>query len=350
MIGGIWLLQSGQYVVSTTRLGADSAGASKPVPLDRVAHRGELSELYSQARAARSPERSAFLWVDVVNPTAGEMAMLGDVFGLPPLQIDDALMPRQRPKLEQSGSGVFLVMRSLEYEEATSEVETRQVSAFAGPGYLLTIAHDRSTLADAVRRRIEREPALRRRGSIAGLYALLDVVVDEYLAVSAAVAEDIEDIEESVFSPGRSDDSMVIYALKRENLELRRAAGPLSAAATQVSTGLMHRIDPEFEPYFRDVTDHLLRVVEYADNHDQLLMTMLMASTARQDLQQNADMRRISAWVAIAAVPTVIAGVYGMNFAFMPELDERWGYPWALGLMGLACFTLYRIFKRAGWL
>ncbi len=350
MIGGIWLIEGGRLVVSTTGSGSGYPGEPEPAPLSRIAHRGELSELFSRARAARRDGRSAYLWVDVADPTPQEVAMLGDVFGLPRLQLEDALNPRQRPKVERSGSGVFLVLRSLEYFEATSEVETQQVAAFAGPGYFLTIAHDRSTVATAVHARIAREAALRRRGSIAGCYALLDVVVDEYLAIAAAIGDDIEEIEESVFSPERSDDSAAIYTLKRENLELRRAAGPLSGAANQVAQGLAAQVDEQFEPYFRDVADHLLRVVEYADNHDQLLMTMLMASTARQDLQQNADMRRISAWVAIAAAPTVIAGVYGMNFAFMPELDEQWGYPFALGLMALACLGLYWVFKRARWL
>lgn len=351
MIGGVWLIEGGQYVLSTTEA-EDMAGTSPEptAPLSMVAHRGELSELYSRARATRRDGKAAYLWVDLVNPTPQEMALLGDVFSLPPLQVEDALMPRQRPKFEVSGNGVFLVLRSLEYLEQSSEVETHQVAVFAGPGYLLTVSHNRFTLAATVQRRIAQQPALRKRGSIAGFYALLDVVVDEYLAVSAAIAEDIEEIEESVFSPGRSDASAAIYALKRENLELRRAAGPLSTAANQVSRGLVDQIDEQFEPYFHDVADHLLRVVEFADNHDQLLMTMLMASTARQDLQQNADMRRITAWVAIAAVPTVIGAVYGMNFRFMPELDERWGYPYALGLMGVVCFVLYRVFKRAGWL
>jgi magnesium transporter len=350
VIGGVWLIDGGQFVVSTTGAGGGYAGEPEPTPLSRIADRGELSEMFSQARTARRDGRSAYLWVDVTDPTAQELAKLGDVFGLPRLQVEDALNPRQRPKVERSGAGVFLVLRSLEYFEATSEVETHQVAAFAGPGYFLTIAHDRSTVAASVHGRIAREPALRRRGSIAGCYALLDVVVDEYLAIAAAIGDDIEEIEESVFSPARSDDSAAIYALKRENLELRRAAGPLAIAANQAIQGLAEQVDGPFELYFRDVADHLLRVVEYADNHDQLLMTMLMASTARQDLQQNADMRRISAWVAIAAVPTVIAGVYGMNFVFMPELDEWWGYPFALSLMALACLGLYRVFKRARWL
>lgn len=290
------------------------------------------------------------LWIDVVYPTAQEAALLTDVFDLPKLQMDDALAPRQRPKLERDGGDVFMVLKALTYVEATSDIETNQVGAFIGPGYLITITHGRYDIFDAVITRLAREPQLRRRGAAAVFYALLDVIVDEYLAVAAEISTDIEEIEESVFSPARTDDAAAIYRLKRENLELRRAVGPLTPAANQAMRGLIDQIDEQLEPYYQDVADHLLRVAESSDNSDQLLMTMLMVSTARQDLQQNADMRRISAYVAIAAVPTLIAGIYGMNFEGMPELQQWWGYPFALGLMSVVCFGLYRAFKRSGWL
>ena len=352
VIAGVWLFENGRLVLSTyddARVQPAGAGPTA-VPLGGVAHRGELSELFSRARTTRIHGGSAYLWVDVCDPTPGEMAMLGDVFSLPRLQVEDALAPRQRPKLEREESSVFLVMKALEYIEETSDIETRQVAAFAGPGYLVTVAHGRYDLAEAMLRRTAREPVLRKHGSASGFYALLDVVVDEYLAVTGEIGNDIEEIEESVFSPGRTDDAAGIYLLKRENLEVRRAVGPLASAAGLVMRGLVEQVDEHFEPYFQDVSDHLLRVAELAENYDQLLMTMLMASTARQDLQQNADMRRISAYVALAAVPTMIAGIYGMNFVNMPELQQPWGYPFALGLMGTLCFVLYRLFKRSGWL
>ncbi len=366
VITGVWLFEGGRIALSATAGQRSSAGAGprtpqpapiqpagdapEHLPMDRVGHRGELSELFSRARAARRDGAPAYLWVDIVEPTQAEMAMVGDVFGLPSLQLEDALSARQRPKVERAQPDAFLVLKSLTYIEATSDIETHQVSAFAGPGYLVTIAHDRYDLAAAVLARFAREPRLRKQGASGGLYALLDVVVDEYLAVAAEIARDIEEIEERVFSPERTDDAAAIYRLKRENLELRRAVGPLSAIAGQVTRGLVPEIGDRMEAYYRDVADHLIRAVEYGDNYDQLLMTMLMASTARQDLQQNADMRRISAYVALAAVPTLIAGVYGMNFAYMPELDEVWGYPFAIALMGAICLGLYRLFKRSGWL
>jgi len=352
VIGGIWLFESGRIALSAYNNAHPIPREPDPgaVAIAAIAHRGELSELLSRARAAGRVTSSGYLWVDVVYPTTHEMAMLADVFNLPRLQVDDAMTPIQRPKLERDGEEVFLIMKALTYLEASSDVETRQVSAFAGPGYLITVSHGRYDIAGAMLARTAREPVLRKFGSAVGFYALLDVVVDEYLNVAEEISQDIEDIEESVFSPERTDDAAVIYRLKRENLELRRAAGPLTTSAAQVMRGLIDQIDERMQPYFQDVADHILRVSEAADGYDQLLMTMLMASTARQDLQQNNDMRRISAYVALAAVPTLIAGIYGMNFAFMPELDEQWGYPWALGLMAVICGLLYRGFKRSGWL
>jgi len=351
VITGIWLLADGAVrlrALDETRLRHSSRPDAEPI--DPWADRAELSRLYSRVRHLRSTGSPSFLWVDVVDPDEAELAKLGDVFGLTRLYLEDALRPRQRPKLELGDGDVFLVLRSLTFAPETSEVETQQVSAFNGPGYLLTITHGRTDIADSVAERVEREPALLRLGSATGLYALLDVVVDQYLAIAEEIGADIEEIEESVFSPARTDDAARIYLLKRENLELRRAVGPLARTAQQIARGGMAQIPDDLRPYLEDVADHVLRAAEYADANDQLLMTMLMASTARQDLQQNADMRRISAYVAIAAVPTLIAGIYGMNFIYMPELDEWWGYPFALGLMGLICFGLYRLFKRSGWL
>jgi magnesium transporter len=351
VIAGVWLFEQGRTVLSAVHEDHPRPPRIEAMdPMRQVAHRGELAELYSRARAARKGTASAYLWVDVVDPVASEMAKLADVFGLPRLQVEDALAPRQRPKVERSGHDLFVVLKALTYLEATSDIETHQVAAFAGEGFLVTVSHGRYDIADAVLQRVAVQPLVRRRGSVVAIHSLLDVVVDEYLAVANEIGNDIEQIEESVFAPSRSDDAAAIYALKRENLELRRAVVPLAAPAGLVVRGLMPRMEEELAPFFQDVADHLLRVAEQAENHDQLLMTMLMASTARQDLQQNADMRRISAYVALAAVPTLIAGIYGMNFELMPELDEAWGYPFALGLMSAVCLLLYRAFKRSGWL
>jgi len=350
VIAGIWLIEDGHTAVAV-RTDAHPAPVAEESAhgLARITSRGELNRLRSRVRAAHGRAGASFLWVDVVDPTAGEMAMLADVLHLPPLHVEDALVPHQRPKLERSDR-VFLVIKAVTYIEATSDIETHQVAAFISGEYLVTVSHGRYDVADAMHNRLAREPALRRMGTAGAFYALLDTLVDQYLEVAEEIAVDIEEIEESVFSPSRSDDSAAIYRLKRENLELRRAVAPLAGAAGLIVRGMIPQLSEPLKPYYADVADHLLRAAEITDSHDQLLMTMLMAATARRDLQQNADVRRISAWVAIVAVPTLIAGIYGMNFEFMPELDEWWGYPWALGLMAAIAFSLHRAFKRAGWL
>ena len=197
---------------------------------------------------------------------------------------------------------------------------------------------------------VDETRALAEHGPLAILHAVLDHAVDEYLDVIDQVSADIEKIEESVFSPTRSDEITAIYELKRENLEIRRAISPMVQVANSL-TGAEHtRLPEQLRPYFSDLADHVLRAGDGVDNNDSLLFTILMASTAQADLQQNDDMRRISAWVAIAAVPTMVAGIYGMNFDDMPELHQAWGYPAVLLLMVSVCSFMFTKFKKSGWL
>jgi len=200
-----------------------------------------------------------------------------------------------------------------------------------------------------VRRDLESRPEFLRHGPSAVLHGIMDHIVDEYLHVADEINFDIEHLEEDIFSP-RPSNPEAVYRLKRENLELRRAAAPLTRVAAELVTSGPTELRGLFGPLFSDVNDHLLRVRDSTETNDNLLMALLMAATARQDLQQNADMRRISAWVAIAAVPTMTAGIYGMNFRDMPELDWQFGYPLVLAVMATVCFLLYRGFKRSGWL
>ncbi|MSW39223.1 MAG: magnesium transporter CorA, partial [Actinobacteria bacterium] len=179
---------------------------------------------------------------------------------------------------------------------------------------------------------------------------VLDQIVDGYVYVANGVAQDISEVEEAVFSPIRSDDAQAIYRLKRENLEIRRAVAPLTSAAELFVARNTPAIPSDLVADFQDLGEHILRVHEQVDSQDALLTTVLTASMSRQSLQQNEDMRKISAWVAIAAVPTMIAGIYGMNFEHMPELPMKYGYGGALALMGGVCFGMWRAFKRSGWL
>jgi magnesium transporter len=182
------------------------------------------------------------------------------------------------------------------------------------------------------------------------VYAVCDRVVDGYLAVMASLEEDVDEVETSVFSPARTSDSERIYVLKREIAEARRAVHPLREPMRRFATGAVPGIDEAAAPFFRDVLDHLTRVAETVDGLDQLLSTAFDAHVARISVQQNEDMRKISAWVAILAVPTMIAGIYGMNFEFIPELHWRYGYYMVMALIAAICFSLHRYFKRNGWL
>lgn len=294
----------------------------------------------------------AFVWVDLVNPTRSELLVVADMFHLEALQIEDASNPHQRAKFDVDDDGsVFALFKVLDYEETTSGVTTGQISVFVGPGYAVTVRQGSSRDLGGVRSRIEGSEVLRGHGSVAVMYAVLDFVVDGYLAVMDEVGNDVDEIETQVFSSiPVSELTRRIYDLKRENMEARRAVGPLVPAAHRFASETAPEVPADLRPYFRDIGEHILRVDESVDTIDNLLLTMLMASTALQDLQQNKDMRKISAYAAMGVVPTVIAGIYGMNFSHMPELDWEYGYPLALGLMGLVVLLLYRAFKKSGWL
>lgn len=203
---------------------------------------------------------------------------------------------------------------------------------------------------DAAAQRLVDHPDLARTGPLSVFWAVADVAAREYLEVGEAIQSDIEEIEQQVFSDHPSHAADRIYRLNRENIEMRRAVQPLLPEALRLGRENAPRIPRELQPYLRDVGDNILRAGDMVDGYDSTLMTMLMASTARQDLLQNMDMRKISAWAAIIAVPTAIAGIYGMNFDDMPELHWAFGYPAVLVGMAVICLVLYRGFKKSGWL
>lgn len=304
-----------------------------------------LAELELRASA----EPFAFIWLGLLQPSKLEMAQVGEVFGLDHLLMEDSLNPHQRAKMDIRPDHLMVVFKVISYIEETSAVETGQITAFVGPHSVVTVRLGPVGDLGDIRAGLEARPDLMRHGPQAVVYALFDGIVDGYLEVTDELTQDIEQLEEQVFSPTPTDPG-IAYRLKRENLELRRAAAPLVGIADKLADFAQGSAAEEFRPLFDDVNDHLLRVRDNSDTNDSLLISLLMAATARQDLQQNRDMRKISAWVAIAAVPTMIAGIYGMNFDFMPELHQPWGYPMILGLMVTVCGLMYRAFKRSGWL
>jgi magnesium transporter len=229
-------------------------------------------------------------------------------------------------------------------------VELGELLVFVGSDFLITVRHGEASSLAGAREALERDPERLRRGPGAALHAVLDTVVDGYAPAITGLEQDIDEVEEELFSDRRVNLGQRIYRLQREVLEFRRGVAPLIDPVDRLARGQYDHIHPEVRDYFRDVSDHLIRARDQLDGLRDLLAGSLQANLAQVGVRQNEDMRRISAWVAIIAVPTAIAGIYGMNFEHMPELGWELGYPAALLLMAVICMTLYRYFKRAGWL
>jgi magnesium transporter len=291
-----------------------------------------------------------FVWVGLHEPSADELEEVSALFELHPLAVEDALHAHQRPKLERYDDGLFLVLKTPWYVDALDAVETGEINMFVGRSFVVSVRHGEGTELHSARLDLEEKTHVLGHGPSAVVYAICDRVVDGYEAVAASLEEDVDEVEASVFAPTRSDDSPRIYILKRELAEMRRAVNPLKEPMKRFAAGGVPGISHEAAPFFRDVADHLVRVSEAIDSLDNLLSTAFDAALARISVQQNEDMRKISAWVAIAAVGTLVAGVYGMNFERMPELTWRYGYPFALGLMALSAVGLYKLFRKSGWL
>jgi magnesium transporter len=272
------------------------------------------------------------------------------VFSLHPLAVEDALKAHQRPKLERYDEGLFLVLKTLWYVDEDDAVETGEINLFVGRNYIVSVRHGEGTELHSARLDLEKRTSVLGHGPSAVVYAICDRVVDAYELVANSLEEDVDEVETSVFSTNRTHDSQRIYVLKRELSEMRRAVNPLREPMKRFATGSVPYITHEAAPFFRDVVDHLLRVSESIESLDGLLSTAFDAHLAQISVNQNEDMRKISAWVAIAAVGTLVAGIYGMNFHNMPELRWHFGYFYALTLMATASFALYRLFKRSGWL
>jgi magnesium transporter len=298
----------------------------------------------------------AFVWVGLHEPDEHQMQAVADVFGLHELAVEDAVHAHQRPKLERYDNTLFLVLKTIMYVEhesvakAREIVETGEIMVFVGPDFVVTVRHgDHGGLA-GVRKRMDSTPANCALGPYAVLHAIADHVVDHYLEVTDLVELDIDAMEENVFSPTSETDIEHIYLLKREVVEMRRAVGPLNLALQRLGSDHNDLISKEVRRYIRDVVDHNIQAADRIASYDEVLSSLVQAALGKVGMQQNTDMRKISAWVAIAAVPTALAGIYGMNFDYMPELHQVWGYPAVLLTMLTVCVLLHRTFRRNHWL
>ncbi|MFD7711309.1 magnesium/cobalt transporter CorA [Streptomyces sp. NPDC059785] len=324
----------------------------------RGGHRSGSSEDLSDALEKARAEDDAFLWIGLHEPTEDEFDHVTREFGLHPLAVEDALKAHQRPKLEVYDDSLFMVLKPVTYEPDSDTVSSGEVMIFLGDSFVVTVRHGEGSSLSGVRKRLEQHPDMLRQGPTTVLYAIADATVDHYLDVATELQTDLEELETEVFSPaagGSRHTASRIYTFKRQVLEFRRATGPLALPLARLAgTGTLGPgvpfVDADAHPFFRDVNDHLTRVNESVEGLDRLVSDILSAHLAQMSVRQNDDMRKISAWAAMAAVPTMIAGIYGMNFDHMPELHWIWSYPAAISLMAVLEVVLYRLFKRRGWL
>jgi magnesium transporter len=313
---------------------------------------------YAEAFEVARRTSQAFVWLGLHEPTEDELADIATTFDLHELPVEDAAASGyQRPKIERYGDMIFAGLRTTRYIEHTeltefSEiVETGSVMLFIGANFVITIRHGVGGELASVRADLEAKPDLLRHGPWAVAHAVYDRAVDSYVDCAERVEMDIDAMEESVFGrQGSRGRIQHIYQLKREIVEFRRAVLPLQRPLEAIIGGRLPQVPKEIRRYFRDVHDHLTRTVEQVQSYDELLNSIMQARLAQVTVEQNNDMRKIAAWAGIAAVWTAVAGIYGMNFRFMPELHWKYGYPTVFALCVVASLVLYRVFRKAGWL
>lgn len=318
---------------------------------------GDLSE---ELESLRGSDTSDFLWIGLKDPSRDVFTrIVSEELNLHPLAIEDAVHGDQRAKIERYGDAVFVVLKPLRYLEETSDIETGELMLFIGQHYIVTIRRGEASPLANLRAHLEAEPNSLSHGPMGVFHAIVDSVVDNYQRIEDEIQIDLDEIETAVFDSHSAVTSEQIYRLKREVLEFKRAAMPLSRPLAHLYGPGSPVDDPELRLLFRDVHDHLMQAIDQTESQDRLLSDVLNAHLAQVGVKQNEDMRKISAWVGMAALPTMIAGIYGMNFEHMPELnasvriggyDLYFGYPMVLLTIVFACAYLYRLFKRSGWL
>jgi magnesium transporter len=309
-------------------------------------------ELPLSAASEACRRDGAFAWLGLVEPTEEEFDAVRREFELHELAVEDAVNAHQRPKLELYGDTLFMVLKTLRFEREAcdTDVETGEIMVFVNEAFVITVRHGQASELHDVRLRLEKRPELLRHGTGAVLHAIIDRVVDDYVDVVERVGHDIADVEEEVFSPGEGNPAERIYMLEREVLLFHRAVAPLVMPLERLAKGGYDVVTDELRNYFRDVHDHLLRVQQEIAGYRDLLSSVLQANLAQLSVRQNVQMRKISAWVAILAVPTLVAGLYGMNFQYMPGLAWHYGYFLVNAAVLAVCGTLYWRFRRSGWL
>jgi len=290
-----------------------------------------------------------FVWIGLHEPDLALLRKVQEEFGLHDLAVEDALRAHQRPKLDEYGDDLFIVVRTAQCDNG--DIELGETHFFLGEQYLVSVRHGASLPYTHVRSRCEAAPAMLKKGPGFALYALMDFVVDNYFPVLESIEDQVEELEENVFEGAfRRETSVRVYELKRELQKLRRAVGPMIDVCARLERFDLVLVHADVRPYFRDVYDHCVRINERIDNLRETLTSVFEANLSFMSVNQNEVTKKLAAWAAILAVPTMLAGIWGMNFEFMPELRMHYGYPAALVLMLAVCGFLHSRFKKAGWL
>lgn len=292
--------------------------------------------------------RNGFAWIDLYKPSQKELDSVAQDFGLHKLAVEDATKAHQRPKLQQFGDVLLLVLKAARYLEKSEAVEFGEIQVFMGQDFVLVVRYGEASSLPKLRESMEENPDLLRLGPTAVLWAVLGRIVEDYDPVVEGLGNDIDEVEDEVF--GGSPDARRIYELSREVLAFRRAVHPLAGMLEHLTRESLQGMDPEIIRHLRNIHDHALRTSEQVEGFRELLSNILSVNLTLVSIEQNNQVQKISAWAAILIVPTIITGVYGMNFRYMPELNWLLGYPFALLLMVSISALLYVWFRRSGWL
>ncbi len=311
----------------------------------RVKNGGDISDLVDEARA-----NGGFVWVGLAEPSQAEFDHIVGELNFHPLSVEDAVNAQQRPKIEKYGELTFFVIKTVFYNETKSEITTGELICFVDSHFIVIVRHGEGSPLSTVRAEIESRPEFLTQGPFAVLHAVADRVIDGYTQIAAELENDVVALETKVFGGNRQTFSQEIYFLKRELIEYRHAIEPLVLPLQQLVSETYSSNPDTLKPFFRDTLDHLQRACEHASGMDSLLSSALQADLAHIQVRQNEDVRKISAWVALAAGPTMVAGIYGMNFDNMPELHWKYGYFLVLGVVTSFSAGLLYKFKKEKWL
>jgi magnesium transporter len=288
-------------------------------------------------------------WIDLYKPTQEEFESVAQELELPSRVIEDAIKPQQRPKVVRYGDSIFVVLKTARYLDEPEKVDFSEAHVLVGKDFVVTVRYEEIPALEEVRRRLEGEPELLHQGPQPILHEIMDQIVDDYEPVVEGLGEDIQEVEVEVFG-GNAGASQRIYELSRELVQFQRAISPLARALERVAESDEYDIDPEVRSYLRDLHDRVLRVKEPTEGFRDMLSDILVVNLTLISVRQNDQTKKISAWAAILIVPTLIAGIYGMNFDYMPELHWTFGYPFALALILSISVGLYAVFKHVEWL